>query len=166
MSYGCGGVSWGVCQKDDLDRSHVWGLRVPRTLFKHNSLFWGQRNARGAEWKTHHLTVTFPTRQWWQQSYWASLLKAWILEWLQKKHHIFHLALWVNKASTLTYSLKKRILFSLIHRAVCIEICIHSALQFIQELSHQIPKIHTIYKVYTFQHISEHKKRQLYQFNG
>lgn len=34
MSYDCGGVSWEVCQNDDLDRSHVWGLGVPRTLFK------------------------------------------------------------------------------------------------------------------------------------
>ena len=39
VSYGCGAVSWEVCQKDDLDRSHVWAPRAPRTLFKHTSLF-------------------------------------------------------------------------------------------------------------------------------
>ena len=53
-------------KRDDLDRSHVWGLRAPRTLFKHHSVLWQHRNVRGTEWKTHHLTVTFPTWQRWQ----------------------------------------------------------------------------------------------------
>lgn len=53
-----------VVQKDDLGRLHVWGRRVPRTPFKHKSLFWGHRNVRGAQWKNHHLTMT--------ASYWSS----------------------------------------------------------------------------------------------
>lgn len=49
---------------------------------------------------------------------------------------------------------KEELLFCLIHRAVCSEICIHSTLQFVQESPHQM---HIIYKVYTYQHTRKYK---------
>lgn len=38
-------------KKDDLDRSHVWGMRARQTLSKHSSLSWRHGNVRSSGWK-------------------------------------------------------------------------------------------------------------------
>lgn len=106
--------------KDDLDGSHVWGMRARRTLFKHKSLYPDDVGMWRAPSEKTHLAETFPTWQRW----WTPLG--------------FKPPLEPNKPQR-WFAWKKNFI-SCNTQGCYSEVSIHSDLHFIQEVSHSVLK--------------------------